>query len=465
MLTCCPACRTCFRITEAQLAVAQGKVRCGKCKTVFNARQHLKPLPGQTVEESPATAPATPAPPQQPPASEPVRDSNHIDLFMDSEAPVEPEEKPIPIPTEPEEILPPEDIPAEIDEPDTVHDLPVPDFSTFEPMTESGSDDQPATEENQGPYKYNDFDDDDEIVSEQELDDILAELNQQLSPETEEPAPKRPDSKQLPKDSTPSTSRDELGQAIDNLFADLEADTDAADLIGESQELEELDEIEEIEEIAGNEPAPEPPAEPIDEQDRDELASQLDFVDDEDKQTGSEDKVPLRLRESLAVEPPKPRSWLAITGSSLLILILLVLMAGQLLLFRPLDVDRWLPQSRPYLERLCQYADCHFTTNQDLEKIRLANRDVRAHPDNKKALLITATLINEAEFAQSYPDLQVTLFDLSGNRVAQRRFTPRDYLGDRYSPFMLMQPQTPLQIKLDVVDPGSNAVNFEFNFM
>jgi hypothetical protein len=135
------------------------------------------------------------------------------------------------------------------------------------------------------------------------------------------------------------------------------------------------------------------------------------------------------------------------------------------LLFRPLDVDRWLPQSRPYLEQLCQYAPCHFTSNQDLDQIRLANRDVRAHPDKKKALLITATLINEADFAQPYPDLQVTLFDLSGNRVAQRRFTPRDYLGERYSPFMLMQPQTPLQIKLDVVDPGSNAVNFEFNFM
>ena len=463
MLTCCPACRTCFRITEAQLAVAQGKVRCGKCKTVFNARQHLKPLPGQTAEERQTASPPAAVPPQQPPASEPKQETNHIDLFLDSEPPVEPEEKPIPFPTEPEQILPPEDTPAEIEEPDTEPELPAPDFTASEPTIESGSDVQPEAEQSQDRYTYNTFDD--EIVSEQELDDILAELNQQLSPEAEESAPELPESQEISKNSKSSTSRDELGEAIDSLFADLEADANTTELMDENEEVEEVDELDEVEEIAGEEPSPEPPAEPIDEEDRDELASQLDFVDDENNQTASQDNVPLRLRESLAVEPPKPRSRLVIAGSSLLILILLVLLAGQLLLFRPLDIARWLPQSRPYLEQVCQYAPCHFTANQDLEQIRLANRDVRAHPDKKKALLITATLINEADFAQPYPELQVTLFDLSGNRVAQRRFTPTDYLGERYSPFMLMQSQTPLQIKLDVVDPGSKAVNFEFNIM
>lgn len=37
MQTQCPHCHTLFRITEAQLAMAEGKVRCGFCKQVFDA--------------------------------------------------------------------------------------------------------------------------------------------------------------------------------------------------------------------------------------------------------------------------------------------------------------------------------------------------------------------------------------------------------------------------------------------
>ena len=37
MQTQCPHCHTLFRITESQLAMAEGRVRCGFCKQVFNA--------------------------------------------------------------------------------------------------------------------------------------------------------------------------------------------------------------------------------------------------------------------------------------------------------------------------------------------------------------------------------------------------------------------------------------------
>jgi len=36
-VTRCPECQTAFRMTPAQLAAADGKVRCGACLTVFNA--------------------------------------------------------------------------------------------------------------------------------------------------------------------------------------------------------------------------------------------------------------------------------------------------------------------------------------------------------------------------------------------------------------------------------------------
>lgn len=41
MQTECPKCHTLFRVTEAQLSLADGKVRCGLCKEVFDARVEI----------------------------------------------------------------------------------------------------------------------------------------------------------------------------------------------------------------------------------------------------------------------------------------------------------------------------------------------------------------------------------------------------------------------------------------
>lgn len=41
-ITRCPNCSTSFRVTDDQLAAHQGKVRCGRCSFVFNARDFLQ---------------------------------------------------------------------------------------------------------------------------------------------------------------------------------------------------------------------------------------------------------------------------------------------------------------------------------------------------------------------------------------------------------------------------------------
>jgi predicted Zn finger-like uncharacterized protein len=55
MLTCCPGCSTTFRVTPEQLKMRAGKVRCGKCQTVFNALESLAeaPSPPLTSPEQP----------------------------------------------------------------------------------------------------------------------------------------------------------------------------------------------------------------------------------------------------------------------------------------------------------------------------------------------------------------------------------------------------------------------------
>ena len=79
MKTRCPACKTVFRITPAQLKARAGKVRCGQCQQVFNALDHLQaenPTPtaprvaphAVSIEELRPAAPVAPtvAAPEQP---------------------------------------------------------------------------------------------------------------------------------------------------------------------------------------------------------------------------------------------------------------------------------------------------------------------------------------------------------------------------------------------------------------
>src|SRR5438552_14060856 len=51
--TRCPGCLTVFRVTPAQLALRDGQVRCGHCRTVFNGYAQmisLAPLPRESME-------------------------------------------------------------------------------------------------------------------------------------------------------------------------------------------------------------------------------------------------------------------------------------------------------------------------------------------------------------------------------------------------------------------------------
>jgi len=52
MITICPACRTAFRVTPEQLAAREGRVRCGKCAMIFDAREALQAELAEFAPES-----------------------------------------------------------------------------------------------------------------------------------------------------------------------------------------------------------------------------------------------------------------------------------------------------------------------------------------------------------------------------------------------------------------------------
>jgi hypothetical protein len=120
---------------------------------------------------------------------------------------------------------------------------------------------------------------------------------------------------------------------------------------------------------------------------------------------------------------------------------------------------------RPGLENLCALLHCELPLRVDLSRIELVNRDVRKHPRVEGALLINAILVNRADFSQPYPILEVTFSNSSGTPVAARRFNPVEYLGEQADIEAGMPGDIPVQVVLEIEDPGEDAVSFQFEFL
>ena len=98
-------------------------------------------------------------------------------------------------------------------------------------------------------------------------------------------------------------------------------------------------------------------------------------------------------------------------------------------------------------------------------KIHLVSRDVRAHPEYEGALLVTAALVNRAGYAQAYPRVVFTLYNVNGQSIASRTFAPEEYLETYSGPRDTMPAEQPVQIVLELLAPEEAGVSFEFKFL
>lgn len=123
------------------------------------------------------------------------------------------------------------------------------------------------------------------------------------------------------------------------------------------------------------------------------------------------------------------------------------------------------PETRGIVTGLCRITGCEIEAQRDLGAIHLLNHAVYAHPAKENALIIKALIRNRAEFSQPYPVIELVLADLNDNRVALRRFGPGEYLTDKPAENALMPENANIPVQLQVLDPGQNAVAFEFEFL
>ena len=121
------------------------------------------------------------------------------------------------------------------------------------------------------------------------------------------------------------------------------------------------------------------------------------------------------------------------------------------------------PRFQQQVINLCQMLPCAESQFSSTEQIRLLERNVFTHPVASNALMVTGSFVNQAPFPQKMPELLISLFDVKGKLIANRLFKPSEYLlQDRNR--SVVEPQIPIQFRLEMVDPGTDALTYEFEF-
>jgi predicted Zn finger-like uncharacterized protein len=152
--------------------------------------------------------------------------------------------------------------------------------------------------------------------------------------------------------------------------------------------------------------------------------------------------------------------WIWKTGIALLVPLLLVQIA-----WATRDGLLQNPGTRAWLERGCAILHCRLPLARDMDSLVLISRDVRPHPSVANALIISATLRNDADLTQPFPTVAITLTDLDEQRIAMRRFKPAEYLSDPHMLESGLAAHASTALVFEVTDPGKNAIAYEFEFL
>lgn len=455
MYTQCPECSTFFQVTPEHLKIAQGNVRCGQCRNVFSAL-------GNLTERPPNAG--------QPPANSRDTDIDDIEIEEEEDSPIDFDDELFNL--EPPDKPEPQVEPATQAKPNTTTKIRADLGQAIEAIQALGKSSKELHSLKEGKDSY--------LAQIQNLQNNAAPASKPARQDKKNPArvnAKQPKARNKPtqvstkpnpvvvkkqqppvKQKTTKPPRptdidfDEAFRAIDDL-----------DINEAQKHREPVEEAIIIDEIA-QQPA---------KKTKDDIGVKVQPLERPKTPTHNNPAPP--TDRALAVIPKQlledfhPSQQAGIhhsplapvwgIGSIVLMLVFLV----QTVYFKHDDLAQN-QQLRPWIQFFCKHLACDVSLSIDINKLELLGQDIHSHPKVKKALLVSTTIINNAPFRQAYPGLLITFSDLNGQKVAMRKFAPREYLSAKVDRTKGMPPDTPVQIKLEVYDPGKNAVNFEFDF-
>lgn len=138
------------------------------------------------------------------------------------------------------------------------------------------------------------------------------------------------------------------------------------------------------------------------------------------------------------------------------LMLLATLLPLQVLVFLRADIASALPGMRPLLTSLCEPFDCVVPLPRQLDKTAIAASSLEHDTENRSRSRLSLLLANHSGQAQTWPHIVLVLTDMRDIPVAQRVFTPGEYLAGNVRQDIGMAANEEQEIRLDL-DTGTLA--------
>lgn len=164
----------------------------------------------------------------------------------------------------------------------------------------------------------------------------------------------------------------------------------------------------------------------------------------------AEPEVPEFLRNvSLTDERPVPvenpvSQWLFVTLSGMLLLLLL----SQFVYFSRTSLAANYPQTKPFLQAVCQPLHCDVSLPQDITQLTIDDADIQEHKERQGVLAFSSVLMNHGSVPQAYPKVELTLTNTADEAVLRKILKPADYLPASVNHTLGLAPQQEQSVKV-----------------
>ena len=144
--------------------------------------------------------------------------------------------------------------------------------------------------------------------------------------------------------------------------------------------------------------------------------------------------------------------WISLLGLLLLILALL-----QTLYFFRTQIAAQYPQFKPYLLQACRALNYEIKLAQNLNLLTIDDSDMQESDDYEDVISFSSVLINNANYVQDYPNIELTLTDTQDQPVLRKLVTPKEYLTKNIQVEAGMDARQELRLNL-VIDASELTV-------
>ncbi|MGZ5036808.1 MAG: zinc-ribbon and DUF3426 domain-containing protein [Usitatibacter sp.] len=119
------------------------------------------------------------------------------------------------------------------------------------------------------------------------------------------------------------------------------------------------------------------------------------------------------------------------------------------------------PIVRPYLESACAAARCTVPWPREETSLKLEDSELLEVPGKPNEIALGARIRNLATVAQEYPNLELTLTDITGQPAIRRVLRPADYLGRPVRTGDTLAAGSELSVQLRLETPRIKATGYE----